>query len=207
MTDYFTANLKLSDPLTSHRRGFLSLADHDDSVLSRIASVLKPRDRLYILGNVTGPMGTDDPAERLAPVRDFLTDNQITGHLILGDCDAAHPSHKNCFHYYRSYADVFTSINLTAPVVVGGVHCLLNHHIYFDGPFSPVTVPGIYEHPLITGMPTDGPDVPVIPDTFPPQISVDIDVNGTGPVSKDQLSSRLNDIYARRTRAALEQTL
>lgn len=122
----FTSDLHLGHAKVAAKRGFMSSAEHDLEVSRRWASVVRPDDDVYVLGDATGN------ASRVSLDWAFQVLAALPGrkHLVWGNHDGGHPMHRDAHKFVRRYLEVFESVNSAARRRIYGREVLLSHFPY-----------------------------------------------------------------------------
>ena len=123
-TIHFTSDLHLGHEKVAALRGFASSEEHDHAVAFRWLDTVGPRDRVYVLGDVTGD------SRALGKAFDLLGLLPGQKHLIAGNHDAVHPMNRNAHKRLRDYLDVFASVASTGTVKIADETVLLSHFPY-----------------------------------------------------------------------------
>lgn len=126
---FWTADLHLGHQKVADLRGFKSVEEHDDTILTQIRSLPKGTT-LWVLGDVTGGRGEKEAMEKL---REF----DIQLHLIAGNHDSVSSIHRTGFRRQAKWFETFESIQQFGRVRIGGHQVLMSHYPYEsagDGP-------------------------------------------------------------------------
>ncbi|WP_144722218.1 metallophosphoesterase [Cellulosimicrobium sp. TH-20] len=124
MTVHFTSDLHVAHRFVSETRGFASVEEHDEALADAWRSVVRPRDSVWVLGDVA----VSSPARALA----LLATLPGEKHLVWGNHDGGHPMHRDAHRKAARYLDVFASAQAFARRRVDGREVLLSHFPY-DG--------------------------------------------------------------------------
>lgn len=121
---HFIADLHLGHDLVADLRGFASVAEHDEAVLTSVLDAVGPGDQLWILGDLsTGSRTTEDAAlEALCEVPD-----EVGLHLIAGNHDSVWPGHRQSYKRQKDFLDVFDSVQAFARARIDGRSVMLSH--------------------------------------------------------------------------------
>lgn len=99
-TIWYTSDLHLGHPRVSELRGFERTEEHDASILKSWRKQVKPKDTVYILGDIA----TDEVEYALNVIKSLPG----TKRLITGNHDPVHPMHRRTsIQYTPMFADVF----------------------------------------------------------------------------------------------------
>lgn len=123
-TIHFTSDLHLGHPKVADLRGFSSTYDHALGIALRWLDTVGPRDRVYVLGDVTGDSRALDAT--LALLRALPGEK----HLIAGNHDSCHPMNPRAHKALPKYLTAFASVSTAASVKVNGETVLLSHFPY-----------------------------------------------------------------------------
>lgn len=121
---YYTADLHLGHARVAGLRGFATTQEHDAAILSGLAETLRPRDTLYVLGDLVGRAGAW--ANALALLRPLPG----TLRLVTGNHDPAHPTNRSHGERTREALEVFASVAPFGTASIGGRRVLLSHFPY-----------------------------------------------------------------------------
>ncbi|UDL14641.1 metallophosphoesterase [Arthrobacter phage KeAlii] len=120
---FFHSDWHFNHDFVARTRGYESAREHDEALIEAINAVVTKRDHIYVLGDVF--MGS---------VRAGLAQIQrVNGikHLVLGNHDPGHPTHRKSIPHTRRFLDVFDSVSLHEQVrLPGGRDVLLSHFPY-----------------------------------------------------------------------------
>ena len=124
------ADLHLGHQLVCDARGFDSVAEHDEAVMSLLAQVPERAD-LYLHGGLSaGGAGAEQHAfELLAPLIQARSGATV---LVLGNHDRAHPCNRNGRRHLRAYHQVFDAVVTHDQVRHEGRPVLLSHFPYAE---------------------------------------------------------------------------
>lgn len=119
---YYTSDTHFGHRRVSEIRGFASTAEHDQAIIDNWKKVVKPRDQVWILGDLC--IGRLDDTFRIL--------EELPGelHLIAGNHDPVHPMHKSAHRYQPRYLNVFSSVQPFAKHSFDGRNLLLSHFPY-----------------------------------------------------------------------------
>lgn len=123
-TIHFTSDLHLGHEKVAALRGFSSTSDHDTGIALRWLDTVGPRDKVYVLGDVTGDSRALDAT--LALLRALPGEK----HLIAGNHDSCHPMNPKHGRRILDYLRVFASVAPFGTVKVNGETALLSHFPY-----------------------------------------------------------------------------
>lgn len=120
----FTGDLHLGHRMVAGLRGFEDPAEHDDELAARWDAVVRPGDRVWLLGDIT----LGKPEIALAWVRE----RPGIKHLIVGNHDAIHPMHRDSHKRLikENWGSTFASIQMAARRRIEGREVLLSHFPY-----------------------------------------------------------------------------
>jgi len=126
----FTSDMHLFHPLVTRLRGFgEDIAEHNNQLIKRWHSVVKPDDTVWVLGDLTCTSKKNVVDDALGII-DRLPG---TKHFIWGNHDAGHPMHKQAWKEQGKFLEVFASAQAFAKISVQGKPVLLSHFPYkFD---------------------------------------------------------------------------
>ncbi|WP_063042218.1 MULTISPECIES: metallophosphoesterase family protein [Nocardia] len=105
-------------------RGFDSAEEHDAELARRWDEVVKPNDRVYLGGDLTGQRGHEQ--------RGLAWAKQRPGRKILiwGNHDPGHGHHSQAHKWQRPYLEVFEATMETAVIKILGHRVLISHFPY-----------------------------------------------------------------------------
>lgn len=128
MATYFTSDTHLSHIKVSENRGFSSIEEHDDAIISNINSIVRPSDTLYILGDIV--MGG---WRKTAPLVQKINGNKV---CILGNHDRPAPNNSNGHNYIEEFKALcgFVSVVSFARISADGQGLMLSHYPYDNAP-------------------------------------------------------------------------
>lgn len=121
----FTADLHFGHALVAGLRGFDNTEDHDNHIIDKWKTQVRPRDRVYVLGDISG--GRLKSEERAL---DILASLPGEKHLIAGNHDSVASIHRNGFKHLPWFLDVFESVRDFARIRVQKTDVLLSHYPY-----------------------------------------------------------------------------
>ena len=125
MTEFVTSDPHLFHSRVSELRGFSDPEDFNASWSEKWVSTAKPKDTVWILGDLTGGSlaATTQALNLLA---------RLPGkkHLILGNHDPAHPMYRDSHNRMGMYFPTFASVQLHARRSIGGTRVLMSHMPY-----------------------------------------------------------------------------
>jgi len=122
---WFTADTHFSHEFVAKTRGYVSADEHDEALVERWNSIVKPRDIVWHLGDVSI---TRSPA-RWQP---WVAKLHGTKHLVSGNHDGTFPGARSAYKDMRHYLEHFETVQSTARRRYNGVEFLLSHFPY-DG--------------------------------------------------------------------------
>lgn len=192
MTDYFTADLHLGHRKVAEIRRATTVSGHDHLILGYLRSILKPGDRLWILGDVSGGREEQDVLDRL---QILASKAQIDLHLIAGNHDSIHPMHRHSERAHQNFRRAFTSIDSMGTFRHDKRKIMLSHFPY-EGDRGVTRYPE-YRLPD-TGVPiihghTHSSEKVSYSAAGTLQICVSLDAWGLKPVSKETLVKIINE--------------
>lgn len=120
---WFTSDLHLGHAFLAELRGFDSVADHDDAVMSGIEN-LPEGDRLWVLGDLSRG-DPDDERNALQLLAERAGHLEL--HLIAGNHDSCHPLHRSAFRMQRKFLEVFDSVQAFQHMRWRGESVFLSH--------------------------------------------------------------------------------
>lgn len=120
---YFTSDLHFGHRLVAEHRGFGDdWQAHDEYLMERWRSVVKPKDQVWVLGDIA--------VSRHAYALDLIGQLPGTKHLIAGNHDPVHPMHRNAHRFQAQFLEVFASVQAFARRRIDGTDVLLSHFPY-----------------------------------------------------------------------------
>lgn len=132
---WFTSDPHIGHALVSRLRseaGHCPAAEHDDYLAEQWDSRVRPRDTVWVLGDLT--LGNLDYC------LDWFANRPGRLRLIFGNHDEGHPMHRDAFRRQHDYLDVFEYVATAQRIRIAGHDCLLSHFPY------PGTSEGVDEH-------------------------------------------------------------
>ncbi len=117
---WYTSDLHFQHVKVSQLRGFSSVEEHDEQLISNWNSAVHPKDIVWVLGDVAIGSGGLPKVDRL----------NGTKHLITGNHDACFPMHRNAHKAQVKWLQYFDSVQAYARRKVLGVEFLLSHFPY-----------------------------------------------------------------------------
>lgn len=127
MSVFFTSDLHLGHAKVAAIRGFDSVPDHDEWIVSMFRN-LKMGDQLWVLGDVTSGSAVGE-AIALDTLR-YCHPPDVPIHLIAGNHDSVHPMHRDSHHRQAKFLETFSSVQPFARRKVAGRTVLLSHFPY-----------------------------------------------------------------------------
>lgn len=124
---FYTSDLHLGHPKVAEIRGFSSVKAHDEAVLGNLAACLRPRDRLFVLGDFTGSASRRTLIPALLAFHDIVPGEK---HLIAGNHDGVHPMARPRATDFVDYGIAFASIASAGSRKINGTRVLLSHFPY-----------------------------------------------------------------------------
>ena len=125
---YFTADLHLAHEKVSAIRGYDDWVEHDNVILDHLRDTLKPRDTLWILGDVMGSGSDRDYA--LGMLGQVGRETGATLRLVSGNHDTSHSMHRRAHREAPKYYPYFTSVQDFARIRYNNSDVLLSHFPY-----------------------------------------------------------------------------
>lgn len=126
MTVYLTSDLHLGHERVATLRGFDSVAEHDAAVADRWRALVKPRDTVWVLGDLAAA----SPVHALA-ILATLPGEKV---LVAGNHDRCHPMHRDAHRRQAAYLTTgggpFVATLSGARKRIGGEDVLLSHFPY-----------------------------------------------------------------------------
>lgn len=131
-TVFFLSDMHLGHEYVASLRGFASPAEHDKALFANWREIVpdtNPPAHVWVLGDVILP--------NLKHNLELLALMPGIKHLITGNHDRAHPSHRDADRYRdilspRSYFPTFTTIQEFARRKINGLSVLLSHFPYSE---------------------------------------------------------------------------
>lgn len=127
---FFTSDTHLGHRAQAARRGFATVAAHDEEIIGRWNAAVAPGDVVWHCGDA----GMWDP-DVFLPVIAGL--NGVK-HLIAGNHDAPWPGHRDSHRHQSRWLEVFASVQAFARRQIAGQTVLLSHFPLFG--------PGVRPH-------------------------------------------------------------
>lgn len=133
MSRYWIADLHLGHAKVAEIRGFDSVDEHDDAILSQLYD-LTSGDMLWVLGDISSGKPGDEDNALYALSKKFM---RAQVHLIAGNHDSVSSTHRQGYKKQREWLETFDSIQQFGRVKIGGKQVLQSHYPYArsgDGP-------------------------------------------------------------------------
>lgn len=122
MTVWFTSDLHFGHRFVSELRGFESIEDHDDAIVSNWRARVRRDDVVFVLGDIA----VSSPEGALSLMH-WLPGKK---HLIAGNHDGCHPLHRDSYKWQLKYLKAFDSVQAFARRRINGQDVLLSHFPY-----------------------------------------------------------------------------
>lgn len=121
-TIWITSDTHFHHKLMTETRGFASLEEHDEEIITRWNANVRPGDTVWHLGdvgfgNASAVLGC---VERLHGVK----------HLVTGNHDPCWPGHRRAHAHQRAWLEQFASIQQFARARAGSTPIILSHFPY-----------------------------------------------------------------------------
>lgn len=120
---YYTSDLHIGHEFVATLRGFENADAMDAAMVANWNSVVRERDHVWVLGDVTAGSFNDRHIE----VLDKLNG---TKHLVSGNHDRCHPMHRNAHTQAKKYMRCFDTVQSAAEHRIDGRKVLLSHFPY-----------------------------------------------------------------------------
>ena len=126
---YFTADLHLGHEKVAGIRGYKDVAAHDSDIIGTLMySGLRPRDTLWILGDIMGKGSDRDHA--LEMLGQVVRETGVTLRLVSGNHDTSASMHRRAHREVPKYYPVFDSVQDFARIRHNNRDVLLSHFPY-----------------------------------------------------------------------------
>lgn len=122
---WFVADLHFGHEKVSGIRGFEDTVSHDLDVFMSWKKVVRPQDRVFVLGDISGGSKYAEDA-----ALDILKTAPGEKHLIAGNHDSVASIHRNGYKRVEEFRKVFTSVRDFARIRVQRRDILLSHYPY-----------------------------------------------------------------------------
>ena len=122
---WFVADLHFGHEKVSGIRGFRTIEHHDDSVYDSWLGTVRPQDRVFVLGDISG--GSSYGEEQALQKIQILPGEK---HLIAGNHDSVASIHRNGYKKMARFLEVFSSVRDFARIRVQRQDILLSHYPY-----------------------------------------------------------------------------
>lgn len=122
---YFVADLHFGHAKVSEIRGFSTTHEHDFFVGKTWHTVVRPGDRVFVLGDISGG-SRDQEYFALSLLRRLPGEK----HLIAGNHDSVASIHRNGYKRLPAFLEVFESVRDFARVRLHKTDVLLSHYPY-----------------------------------------------------------------------------
>lgn len=119
---YYHSDWHLNHDFVARTRGFESVEAHDEWLIDNINSVIRPRDQLWVLGDLT-MSSLGNALEKIKRINGVK-------HLVLGNHDSGHPMHSRSHSQVRRYYEVFSSVAIHEQHEFSGHRVMLSHFPY-----------------------------------------------------------------------------
>ncbi|MFI8976941.1 metallophosphoesterase [Nocardia asteroides] len=130
MRTFYTSDLHIGHRLAAEERGFASPADHDAELAKRWDAVVKPGDRVCVLGDIS----LGGKANTLRAL-EWIDDRPGTKELIAGNHDECHPMRSRAVHWKNLFeVSAFASVQHAATHKIAGQRVMLSHFPFYDDP-------------------------------------------------------------------------
>lgn len=122
---WFVADLHLGHEKVSKIRGFPTAEHHDDAVYDSWLEVVRPQDRVFVLGDISG-------GSLFGEEQALKTLSRLPGekHLISGNHDSVSSIHRNGHKHLPEFLEVFESVRDFARIRLHRTDILLSHYPY-----------------------------------------------------------------------------
>lgn len=120
---HYTADLHIGHEFVAKLRGFASAEQMDQQLIANWNANVRPRDHVWVLGDVTAGGFNDYHLSVLYQLNGTL-------HLVSGNHDKCHPLHRNGHGWIKRYAQVFETVQSVAEHRIDGRKVLLSHFPY-----------------------------------------------------------------------------
>jgi len=120
---YYTSDLHIGHDFVAGTRGFKDADEMDSFMVDSWNAVVRDRDHVWVLGDVTAGGFNDRHIE----VLDALNG---TKHLVSGNHDKCHPMHRNAHVQAKKYMRCFDTVQSVAEHRIDGRRVLLSHFPY-----------------------------------------------------------------------------
>lgn len=117
---HYTADLHIGHEFVAQTRGFASAEQMDAQLVANWNANVRPRDSVWVLGDVTAGGFNDYHIDVLKQLNGTL-------HLVAGNHDKCHPLHRNGHTKIRRYMEVFETVQIAAEHRIDGHKVLLSH--------------------------------------------------------------------------------
>ncbi|WP_080791534.1 metallophosphoesterase [Corynebacterium pacaense] len=121
---FLTSDLHLGHEFLAELRGFDSVADHDEAIMTHLTESLEVGDRLWILGDLS--RGRPEDEEHALGLLGAALPG-VEKHLVPGNHDSCHPLFRRAYHRQRMFLEVFDSVSVFQRVTWGGEDVYLSH--------------------------------------------------------------------------------
>lgn len=156
MTDFFTSNLRCADLATTKERGFNTIKEHTEAVVQAMTATLKPKDRLFIIGNIAAANGHNNghvDQERYVAqyLSEALAQHNTKATVILGPDDTPHPSNgAKARRWQRNLTDLTPVAVDSMEMIIAG-HSVLTSYFSYDNAEQPQWSRPDVGNPLLCG--------------------------------------------------------
>lgn len=122
---WFVADLHFGHEKVAKIRGFEDTVSHDLDVFMSWKKVVRPQDRVFVLGDISGGSSYAEEA-----ALDVLRTAPGEKHLIAGNHDSVASIHRNGYKKMPQFLEVFASVRDFARIRVHRQDILLSHYPY-----------------------------------------------------------------------------
>lgn len=124
---WFTSDLHLSHRKVAETRGFgVDTELHDRAVMANLYDTVRRGDQLWILGDLSSGSSRSE-AHALSLLDTFRGDRRVELHLVSGNHDSVHPSHRGAYKKQREFLEVFTSVQPFSRRRIENVNVWMSH--------------------------------------------------------------------------------
>ena len=135
MARFWIADLHLGHEKVAKMRGFDTVGEHDQELLSQITK-LNSGDQLWVLGDISSGK-PDEERKALEQLGDVSVWGRLDLHLIAGNHDSVSSIHRNGYKKQREFLETFDTVQQFGRIRLCGKQVLMSHYPYArsgDGP-------------------------------------------------------------------------
>ncbi len=122
---WICSDLHLGHKFVAELRGFETTAEHDAEIIGNLRRA-RPGDQVWILGDISSGSSSGE-RHALQLLDEFAAERGVTLHLIAGNHDTVNPYHRDAHKRFKTFTDVFTTVQPFARRRANGINVWLSH--------------------------------------------------------------------------------